>query len=62
MADDKSLVGGADRRQLSASDDYEVRDFAEKHDISVEQVRKLIERHGNDREELERAVEQLNAD
>ena len=59
MADDKSNVGGQDRSRVSGSEDYEVRHFAEANGISVEQAEQLIARHGNSREELERAVQQM---
>jgi hypothetical protein len=59
MSDDRSKTGGADRRTVSASEDYEIRDFAETHNLTAEQVRTLIETHGNDRETLEQAVAQL---
>ena len=61
MSDDKNMVDGRDRSQVSVSDDYEVQDFADKHGISPEQVRQLIARHGNDRQVLERAVAQANS-
>ena len=59
MADDKSNVGGQDRARVAGGEDYEVRHFAEANNISVEQAQQLIERHGNSREELERAVQQM---
>ena len=59
MADDKSNVGGQDRARVAGGQDYEVRDFAEANNISVEQAQQLIERHGNSREDLERAVQQM---
>jgi hypothetical protein len=59
MADDKSNVGGQDRARVAGGQDYEVRDFAEANNISVEQAQQLIERHGNSREDLERAVRQM---
>jgi hypothetical protein len=59
MADDKSNVGGRDRSRVSGSEDYEVRYFAEQNGISIEQAQQLIERHGNNREELERAARQM---
>lgn len=61
MADDKNVTGGSDGRQVSASDDYEVQDFAQKHGITTDQVRQLIARHGNNRTTLEAAVGQLAA-
>ena len=59
MADDKSNVGGRDRARVAGGEDYEVRHFAEQNGISVEQAEQLIARHGNSREELERAARQM---
>jgi hypothetical protein len=56
MADDKTNRGEPDRSRVSSSEDYEVRHFAEKHNLSTDEVRELIARHGNDREKLEAAV------
>ena len=59
MADDKSSVGGQDRTRVAGGQDYEVRHFAEANGISIEQAEQLIARHGNNRDELERAVQQM---
>ena len=59
MADDKSNVGGQDRNRVAGGQDYEVRHFAEANGISIEQAEQLIARHGNNRDELERAVQQM---
>lgn len=59
MADDKSNVGGQDRSRVAGGQDYEVRHFAEQNGISIEQAEQLIARHGNSREELERAARQM---
>lgn len=59
MADNPKNVGEPDRSRVSASEDYEVRYFAEKHGISMDQARRLILQHGNDRETLDRAAEAL---
>ena len=59
MSDDKSSVDGRDRSQVSASDDYEVRYFADRHGISIEQAEQLIARHGNDRDTLDAAARQM---
>jgi hypothetical protein len=59
MADDKSNIGGQDRARVAGGQDYEVRDFAEANGISIEQAEQLIQRHGNNREELERAARQM---
>jgi hypothetical protein len=59
MADDRSNIGGRDRSRVAAGQDYEVRHFAEANGISIEQAEQLIARHGNNREELERAAQQM---
>lgn len=59
MADDKSKIGGSDRKQVAAGEDYEVDYFAGKHGISREQAKQLIAKHGNDREKLDAAAERL---
>jgi hypothetical protein len=41
---------------VSASEDYELRYFARKHNIPLAEARRLLKLHGNDRETLEAAV------
>jgi Protein of unknown function (DUF3606) len=62
MPDDKTKVGEPDRSRVSADQDYEVRQLAEKHGLSPTQIRELIARVGNDREKLEEAAKQLRAE
>jgi DNA-binding GntR family transcriptional regulator len=50
MPDDKTKVGEPDRNRVSADEDYEVGQLAEKHGLSPTQVRELIARVVNDRE------------
>lgn len=59
MADNKQDLGEPDRSRVSGSEGYEVQYFAEKHGISMDQARELIERHGNDRAALDAAAERL---
>ena len=59
IADDKSEVGGQDRARVAGGQDYETRHFAEQNGITIEQAEQLIQRHGNNREELERAAQQM---
>ena len=59
MADNKQDVGGRDRSRVSGSDDYEVRYFADKHGLSMDQAKALIQQHGNNREQLDRAAQAL---
>lgn len=59
MSDDKTNRGGGDRARVAGEEEYEVRYFAEKHGISVEQAQKLIDEHGNNRAALDDAAQSL---
>jgi hypothetical protein len=56
MPDDKDKIGAPDRRMVSASEDYELRYFARRHNIPLAEARRLLKLHGNDRTKLEEAV------
>lgn len=59
MSDDKNNRGEPDRSRVSGSEPYEVRYFADKHGLSMDQARDLIERVGPDREKLDEAARAL---
>lgn len=59
MADDKSDVGGQDRARVSAEQGYELDYFAQKHGITRDQARELIDHIGNDRAKLDAAAERF---
>ena len=59
MADDKNQRGGGDRSRDAGGEEYEVRYFAERHGISIEQAEQLIAEHGNSREALDEAARQM---
>lgn len=59
MSDDTSNRGAQDRSRVAGDQEHEVRYFAEKHGISVEQAERLIAQHGNSREALDQAAKQL---
>lgn len=52
MSDDKNNRGEPDRSRVSGSEPYEVRYFADKHGLSMDQARELIERVGPDRKSV----------
>jgi hypothetical protein len=58
MPDDKTKVGEPDRSRVSAGQDYEIRQLAEKHGLSPTEIWELITRVGNDREKIEAAARQ----
>lgn len=47
MSDDKSKTGGQDRQRISLSENYEVRDWAEKFGVTPEQLRAAVAAVGN---------------
>jgi hypothetical protein len=56
MSDDKSKAGGQDRKRISLSEDYEVRDWAEKFGVSEDELRRAVEKVGNQAEDVEREL------
>ena len=59
MADDKTKVGGPDRRRVAREQPYEIGYFARKHGITQTQARNLIARIGGDRKKLNAAAQRL---
>jgi len=60
MADDKSKRDFRDRDRVSGTEEYEIEYFAKKHGLSAEQVRGLVQEHGNDRTALEDAAAHMS--
>lgn len=48
--DDKSKTGGADRRQVAKTQQYEVGYFARKHRISAADARAILQEAGRSRD------------
>lgn len=59
MPDDRTKRDLRDRQRVSAEEDYEVRHFADQHDMTADEVRELIRKHGNSRDVLEQAAKAL---
>lgn len=59
MADNKNVQDGRDRSRVAGGEAYEVEYFAQKAGITMAQARELIDKHGNDRETLEREASKL---
>lgn len=56
MTDDKSKSGGEDRRRISLSEDYEVRDWAAKFGVTPDALRRAVERVGDRAEDVQREL------
>jgi hypothetical protein len=59
MSDNKNIIDWHDRARVAAQEDYEVAAFANRHGMSPQEVRDMIERIGNDRDALEREAAKL---
>ena len=53
MPDNKSQTGGQDRTRISLSEDYEVRDWAQKFGVTPEQLKAAVQAVGNDAKAVE---------
>src|SRR4051794_32566383 len=51
MADDKSKPGGQDRTRINVNEDYEVRDWSKKFEVSPEELKKAVSAVGNNAED-----------
>lgn len=54
MTDDKTKRDFHDRDRVSGDEEYEVGHLASKFGLTIPEVRDLLEKHGNERETLER--------
>jgi hypothetical protein len=57
MPDDRSQRGGPDRSRVAGEEQYEVRHFAERHGLSMDEARRIIEEAGPSREKADAAAE-----
>lgn len=48
MSDDKTQSGGQDRRRISLSEDYELRDWAKKFGVTPDELKAAVKAVGND--------------
>jgi hypothetical protein len=48
MADNKSKSGGEDRKLISLSQDYEVRDWSKKFGVTPDELKAAVKAVGND--------------
>lgn len=53
MSDDKTKTGGQDRTRINLSEDYEVRDWSTKFDVTPEQLRAAVAAVGNEAKAVE---------
>lgn len=56
MSDDKSQTGAHDRKRISLSEDYEVRDWSQKFGVSEDRLREAVGKVGNMADDVEREL------
>lgn len=47
MSDDKNKTGNPDRARINLSEDYEVRDWAEKFGVTEDELREAVQQSGS---------------
>lgn len=53
MSDDKSKTGGQDRTHIALSEDYEVRDWARKFNVTADELKAAVKAVGNKATDVE---------
>lgn len=53
MSDDKTKTGGQDRGRISLSEDYEIRDWAEKFGVTTDELRAAVKAVGDEASAVE---------
>ena len=56
MSDDKTRSGGQDRKRISLSEDYEVRDWAAKFGVTEQALRDAVARVGDKADDVQREL------
>lgn len=56
MADNKDLKDGRDRSKVDGNESYELQYIAGKFGVSVQEVKDTIDKVGNNRDDIERAL------
>ena len=52
MSDDKSKVGGQDRKRINVNEDYELRDWSKKFGVSAAELKKAVAAVGDNAEKV----------
>lgn len=54
MADDKTLTGGADRKRINVNEDYELRDWSKKFNVTPEKLKEAVRAVGTSADAVEK--------
>lgn len=58
MSDDKTNIGGADRRRVALGEDYEVRGWARKFGVTPQELQAAVKAVGHDADDVEAYLRQ----
>jgi predicted DNA-binding protein YlxM (UPF0122 family) len=53
MSDNKQAIGGQDRRRINVNEDYELRDWAKKFNVTPDALRAAVKAVGDQAEKVE---------
>ena len=56
MADDKTLTGGADRKRINVNEDYELRDWSKKFNVTPEELKEAVQAVGTSADAVEKRL------
>ena len=56
MADNKNIRDGRDRSQVDSQDSNELQYIADKYGVSIEDIKTIISRAGNNRSDIEKEL------
>jgi hypothetical protein len=56
MSDSKEQTGGQDRKRINVNQDYELRDWAKKFNVSPDELKKAVGKVGDRAEAVEREL------
>lgn len=54
MADDKTKTGGQDRQRINVNEDYELRDWAKKFDVTPQRLKEAVQAVGTSADDVEK--------
>ena len=54
MADDKTQTGGADRKRINVNEDYELRDWSKKFNVTPDKLKEAVQSVGTSADAVEK--------
>ena len=54
MADDRTKANGSDRERINVNEDYELRDWSKKFDVTPEQLKRAVQAVGDRADQVEK--------